>query len=336
MKWHITTLSDVLAVSNQSVEILDHRFYRQVAVQSYPKSLVVKGVKSGLDFPKKRQRLVLAGQFMISKFRAQKGFWGIVSSELDGAVAPSSYLTFDLHPDLDADYFATYLSTRAFKRAIIAASPTGGRLYLQHFKSIRIPLPPSEDQRQIAEVWQYGSAVLRHTAEMIASISDLKLGVGSDLFRNANPSWERKTLSACAAFARDTSIEYPLVVVSPDQILSATSLPAEGGIGIIPKGALDAQFLWHYLQMQKPALQAAFGGSKSGSDDALKGLSLPLPTLYEQRKITAVLQQHDEALARLRAEQTALRRFLDSLMHLVFTDAANWQDLQPALRNFLP
>src|SRR5690349_3002747 len=162
MNWPLASIGHILTVSTTSVDILDHRVYEQLAVQPYPKGVVLKAAKTGLDFPHKRKQRVRAGQFVISRFRAYRGLWGIVPPQFDGAVVSASYLTFDLHPDLNPDYFAAYLSTPALKQAVFLSARKSGRLYLQQFKDILIPMPPPQDQRSIAEAWQFGLATMSH------------------------------------------------------------------------------------------------------------------------------------------------------------------------------
>jgi len=322
MNWHPTPLGGVLRPSQTPITLLAHEVYKQAAVQPYPRGVVLKAVKQGFDFPRKRQKLLRAGQLVISQSRVHRRLWGMVPPELDGAVAAQEYLTFDLRPNLHPDFLSAYLATAAFRQAALAAC--GSRLNLRLFLEIPLPLPPLEEQRRAAELWQSAGAALAHTAEMLDSLVALKSGVAGSLFQNTNASWEHTTLGECAVIGADTPAGCRLWVIPPDQIVFGAAPAEDGAIGIRPGVALDSLFLYYYLESYKPALPS---GAKPGPDAILRAIPLPLPTLYEQRKIAAALQQHDEALAWLRAEQAALRRLVQGIMHYMFGLD------EPALRN---
>ncbi len=337
MTWASVTLADALRLAGTSVSIREEVRYKQLAIQPYPRGIVLKALKSGLEFPKKRQKLVRAGQFVISRLRVRRGIWGIVPPDLDGGVLSTHHLIFDLHPDLNADYFAAYLASPLFRRAAIAACSPHNRLLLPDFEAISLPLPPAETQTAIAEVWRCANAALVHTAAMVAAIADIKAGVASDLFRKINPSWEQKTLGQCAQIERGLSGKHALIFVAPDQIILGVEASGEpsNALGILPGIELDSRYLFYVLENQQQVLRDRLISASAHPENALRSFPLALPTLYEQRKIASVLQQHDETLLRLRAEQAALRKLTHGIMQLIFSDTLNMQQIIPMLRHFM-
>jgi hypothetical protein len=332
MNWPQTKLHDVLQLNSTSAVLDEHIVYKQAALQPYPRGMFLKAVKSGLDFPHKRQKQLQSGQFIISKQHARQRVWGLVPDEFDGAMAALGYLVFDIQPGLLVDYFAAYLSTVLFRQAAFAACSQHGYLNIQQFADISLPLPSSEDQYRVAELWKLAHTGLEQTREMLSAIAALKAGVGNELFSSANSSWEQRKLSECAQIGQERTANYALAVILPDQILLNTSLFGDSGVGVEPDFELDLHYLYYYLENQKSVLRAAANPAELKA--RLKTLSIPLPTLYEQRKIALAMQQHDEVLLRIRAEQTELRRLIDGVLYGIFNGSLDLREALPILQRF--
>jgi hypothetical protein len=333
VNWEWVALEQVLQLATTSIPIVESRSYLQVTVHPYPRGMVFKAQRSGLDFPKKQQLCFRAGQFVISKFRLRKSIWGLVPPDLDGAVAPHNYHAFNLAPKLDAGYLAAFLSTARFRRAAIAACSPKGRLVLAEFGAITLPLPDLDTQRQVAELYQQAQSALIYTAEMLTDIHAIKAGVAANLLSKINPSWERTTLGRLAVIGRDVWDEHLLSVAAPEQIKFGTG--DNGAVRIVPTLELDVQFLYYVLEIQQPSLRAALNGTSATLEDVLAGFPIHLPTLYEQRKIAAMLQEHDEVLLRLRLEQAALRKLVNGTIQLIFSGTLNLREAISMLQNFL-
>lgn len=333
MSWPQAYLGDVLSINPSPISILERELYKQASLKPYPRGIVLKTVKKGLDFPQKRQKMVQAGQFVISKSQVALKAWGIVPQALDGAVIAKKHLIFDLHVPLDPDYFAVYLSTPLFRRAAFSACSTYGSLNVQQFREIVFPLPTLDDQQRVVALWQHAHKALTHTAEMVASLQELRANILKDVFQKANPAWERKTLGEYALIGHDLTGNYPLSVAPPDQINLGAPLFDDGGIGIKPDVEVESPFLYYYLESQKTRLRELFEEKRPHVEAALRTLPLPVPTLYEQRKILTVMQQNDDALSQLHTEQTALRKLIQGIMHLIFNGSLNLQEASQLLQN---
>jgi restriction endonuclease S subunit len=332
MNWQQTALHDLLRINSAYTTLAEHVIYKQASLHPYPRGVVLKGAKHGLDFPHKKQKRIRSGQFVISKRHVHQKIWGIVPPELDEAIVALGYLVFDIQPHLSVDYFAAYLSTARFRQEAFAACSRQGYLNVQAFTDIPIPLPSVEDQQRIAELWKSAKVTLEHTREMLSSIVALKSGVASELFGTINSSWEHKKLADCARIGQDRANGDALTVIPPDQIVLGDSLFGESGVGIQPDFEVDRRYLYYYLESQKSVLRSALNTTEI--EARLKSLSLPLPTLYEQRKIAIAMQQHDEALLRIRAEHIELRKLMEGILHHIFNGTLDLQEALPILRHF--
>jgi restriction endonuclease S subunit len=323
VNWHWTTLNRVLQATTTPVLIADHLIYRQVTAQ--PNGVILKAVKSGLHFPRKRLRSVRAGQFIVSRLHASRGAFGVVPPELDEGVVTGDYLIFSISPDINPDYFAAYLTTSAFRRACQQASGPKGRLYIQQFRDIPVPIPTPGDQRHIADLWHATKEAQQHTLDMLSQMIAIRQGVASDWFRNVNPSWERTRLGDCATIGAPYR-ENLVYVLPPCEIVFNSDDAPEGGIGLAATPELDSYYLFYYLEFQKPALKTALSVPGTRAETVLSSMPFALPTLYEQRKIVGVLQQADEAVTRLRAESRALRRLTQGVLNAIFTGSIRVQE----------
>lgn len=94
---------------------------------------------------------------------------------------------------------------------------------------------------------------------------------------------------------------------------------ASDAIGVKPSAELDSQYLYYYLETQHNAPQFARRIAQHSPETVINGLDVVVPTLYEQRKIVTLLQQHDDVLHKLAIEQNELHHLTQSIMELVFS-----------------
>lgn len=318
----MTTFRQVLYPVEATTSIDEHRTYQRLTIRPYPAGVSVEALSSGLELSKGRHKVARAGQLLVAKIEATGRNFGIVPSALDGGVVARRYLTFDLQPDLRVDYFEAFLSTPVLRQASLGWYGENGRIILDQFHQTPIPLPDAHVQRLVVEVCSHAALAQVRTADMTTAITQLKSAVTRRLLNHSNPSWELRQLGDYAAISPQLTGDNVLVV-APDDLAFGSS--AVGGIGILPSAELDAEFLFYVLESRKPALPS--------SVEALRAFPLPLPTLYEQRKIAVVLRQHDAALARLNQEEAALRVFTEGMMHTIFTGTLDAGLLKAIIRS---
>ena len=318
MKWVLNPLADVLKISDVYVDLRDQNQYQYAVLHSYPRGLVLEVKKTGARFKGKQHQIVQTGQFVISSVGMEQRQWGIVPSELDEAVIHRSVLCFDIHPRLNPNYFAAYLATHQFNEKVLDARTRGGKLDIRHFMAIKMPCPPPEDQQRIAEIWAYTLSALHHTMDAYKSITELKSDVAADLFRTLSSKWEPKRLGSLVTVGCDEDVLYP-VYMAPDGQVYQDRPHISDVIGVRPSAEVDSQFLYYYLETQHYAPQFASRIAQHSPETVINGLEVVVPTLYEQRKIVTLLQQHDDALHKLAIEQNELQHLTQSIMELVFS-----------------
>lgn len=151
------TLESVLAKTAEWADINPGETYKQVTVRLWGKGVVLRGEVEGSAVAAGRQRVVRAGQFILSRIDARNGALGLVPVELDGAIVTNDFPSFAVdHERLMPAYLAWLSKTNDFVRLCQAASEgTTNRVRLQEdrFLAMTIPLPSlGEQQRIVARI----------------------------------------------------------------------------------------------------------------------------------------------------------------------------------------
>ncbi len=319
MIWDCVPLHDVLHISKTFASTTEQASYQYAILASYPVGLRSKGRKQGTDFRGKRLQVIHSGQFVISRTRIQPRHWALVQPEFDSALVHHTTLCFDLHTDLNKNYFAAYLGTSLFDQAASLAQTKQGRLDLRRFGRIMVPLPPPDEQQRIAEIWQYASKTLQHTADMYKSITEVKNGVANELFKRTNTKWKTKPFLDCVTFGHDRSSSYPLYVSTNGKLLRTPPDSENHPVGLIPDEDIDPHFLFYFLGHQKHVLHTAFPDQHYNFNLTFGTLRIPIPAIYEQRKIVTLFQQHDDVLHKLKIEHNALLHLVQGMMQQIFS-----------------
>lgn len=91
----LVPLGDVLVRADEPAALVPDREYHEVTIKLWGKGVVSRGKVRGGDVATGR-RFVRAGQFILSKIDARNGAFGIVPSELDGAIVSNDFPSFSL------------------------------------------------------------------------------------------------------------------------------------------------------------------------------------------------------------------------------------------------
>jgi len=91
---------------------------------------------------------------------------------------------------------------------------------------------------------------------------------------------------------------------------------------------IDGSYLFHFLHSQRPQLQAmGRGGTQMNIGQAdLKALQVPLPSMSEQKRIAAILDQADAVRAKRRQVLAHLDSLSRSILRDMFGDPGEWPD----------
>ena len=149
--WPIVTLGRVLQQRKEFVGVDDLQTYKRCRVQLHAQGVVIRDVVTGAQIKTKKQQVCRAGEFLVAEIDAKVGGFGIVPSELDGAIVSSHYFLFQidgnqLHPE-----FLNYLiRTPSFRDQVSAQGSTNyAAIRPDNVLGYTLPLPPVAEQRRI-------------------------------------------------------------------------------------------------------------------------------------------------------------------------------------------
>jgi type I restriction enzyme S subunit len=114
---------------------------------------------------------IAAGQIVMNRMRAAIGMFGIASEP--GLVSPD-YAVLEPRVALDPNYFLRVFKTpaagtvfRVESKGLGTGSSGFMRLYTDRFGTIKLPVPPEREQRQIFEGIVESTLELEHAAERV-------------------------------------------------------------------------------------------------------------------------------------------------------------------------
>lgn len=120
----------------------------------------------------KRQHVVHAGQFIMSKIDARNGAYGIVPEELDGAVVTNDFPLFDVDTSKIIPLFLVLVSTTDrfvdFARKCSSGTTNRKRIDIDAFLNQKIPLPSVDEQEYIIRQYCGATEIVKKIEEKIA------------------------------------------------------------------------------------------------------------------------------------------------------------------------
>lgn len=153
--WRVSPLGELLDKSEEWIYLNQLETYKEITVRLWGRGVVLRGQRNGSELSGNRRLRVRTNQFILSRIDARNGAFGLIPHELDGAVVSNDFPVYNVIEDkLLPEYLGWLCRTKPFIEACEQASEgTTNRIRLQEekFVSIRIPLPPVSEQRQIIE-----------------------------------------------------------------------------------------------------------------------------------------------------------------------------------------
>jgi type I restriction enzyme S subunit len=173
-KYPMARIGSFLVKSRDVIEVQDHIEYKQVTIKINNGGVVPRkngeAIK-GLDIGTKRQHVVHAGQFIMSKIDARNGAYGIVPKELEGAIVTNDFPVFDVDTEKMHPLFLVLISTTEnfieFARKCSSGTTNRKRINIDAFLNQQIPLPSIKEQEDIVK--EYHTA-LKETKTIEAKI----------------------------------------------------------------------------------------------------------------------------------------------------------------------
>lgn len=176
-KYPMAKIGSFLVKSGDTIEVQDDVEYKQITLKINNGGVVprnngatLKGSKIGT----KRQHVVHAGQFIMSKIDARNGAYGIVPKELEGAIVTNDFPVFDVDTKRIIPQFLVLVSTTnkfiEFARKCSSGTTNRKRIDIDAFLNQQIPLPSIEEQEKILEDYD---ELINHASKKQADILSL-------------------------------------------------------------------------------------------------------------------------------------------------------------------
>jgi type I restriction enzyme, S subunit len=152
-RWPTARLGEVLRRSAETTELRADIDYREVTVRLWGKGVALRGIVSGAAVAASRRFVAREGQFILSRIDARNGAFGLVPTELEGAIVTNDFPVFALNAERLLPEFLGWMSrTAGFTEMCHRASEgTTNRVRLQEekFLALEIAVPPLAEQRRI-------------------------------------------------------------------------------------------------------------------------------------------------------------------------------------------
>lgn len=159
-KYPMARIGSFLVKSKDTIEVQDDVEYKQVTIKINNGGVVPRNNGEtifGSKIGTKRQHVVHAGQFIMSKIDARNGAYGIVPEELDGAIVTNDFPVFDVDTSKIVPQFLVLVSTTEkfveFARKCSSGTTNRKRIDIDAFLNQQIPLPSIAEQEVILEAY---------------------------------------------------------------------------------------------------------------------------------------------------------------------------------------
>lgn len=175
----MTPIGYIIQKCSKSIIIEDDKCYKQITLKTNGGGAVLRDIKQGKDIGTKKQYVVSAGQFIMSKIDARNGAFGVICDNLDGAVVTADFPVFDVVKEKVIPEYLSLISTTApfvrFAQSCSKGTTNRQRIDVNLFLSQKIPLPSLVKQEEMislyndsigqAEVLEKQSFIVEHSIE---------------------------------------------------------------------------------------------------------------------------------------------------------------------------
>jgi type I restriction enzyme S subunit len=150
-RWPKVTLDEVLHYRKDFIHIDDTEKYKRCRVQLHAQGIVLRDTVIGADIKTKRQQVCRTGVFLIAEIDAKHGGFGLVPTELDGAIVSSHYFLFEIDDSqLERRFLDYFCRTPDFRGQVEAQGSTNyAAIRPTDVLNYSIPLPSLNAQQAI-------------------------------------------------------------------------------------------------------------------------------------------------------------------------------------------
>lgn len=159
-KYSMAKIGSFLKKSKDQIEIQDDAEYKQVTVKINNGGVIARNdgqLKRGSEIGTKRQTVVHAGQFIVSKIDARNGAFGVIPDDLEGAIVTNDFPVFDVDSSKILPQFMVLISTTPqfveFARKCSSGTTNRKRIDINMFLMQSIPLPKVQEQIKIIKAY---------------------------------------------------------------------------------------------------------------------------------------------------------------------------------------
>ncbi len=146
----LTKIGEFLKRSKIPIDIEDDVHYNRVTIRINHNGVSLRDSEIGKKIGTKKQFILKAGQFIVSKIDARYGAFGIAPIEVDNTIITGNFWAYDVDTDLiNIDWFNQFTNSPAFYEVCErASSGITHRKYLDEkfFLNYQILLPSVEEQ----------------------------------------------------------------------------------------------------------------------------------------------------------------------------------------------
>jgi type I restriction enzyme S subunit len=146
-------LGDFLIRSKIPVDIEDNKQYKRVTIRTKHQGVSVRDFEIGSKIGTKKQFILKAGQFVLSKIDAMYGAFGIAPDEVDGAIITGNFWAYDYDKNMVSIEWLNHFTNSPDFYDLCRRASTGitHRKYLDEdfFLSYEVNLPDIDEQNNL-------------------------------------------------------------------------------------------------------------------------------------------------------------------------------------------
>ena len=139
----------------RSENIDNDKTYKRVTVKINNNGVILRNIEKGINIGTKKQFVAKSGQFIISKIDARNGAFGIIPSNLDGAIVTNDFPLFDVNENKINPHFLLLITTTKefikFAQSCSSGTTNRQRMDIDLFLNQKIPLPTITEQNKIVD-----------------------------------------------------------------------------------------------------------------------------------------------------------------------------------------
>ena len=154
-KYPLVQIKEFLTRNKTAITVQDEITYQRVTIRVRNGGVIPRDEIKGTEIGTKKQFLVSAGQFILSKIDARNGAMGIIPEKLNGAIVTQDFLAYDIDTTkINPQYLVLVSTTKQFIdfcQSCSSGTTNRQRVDEDKFLNIQIPCPSLAKQNKLVE-----------------------------------------------------------------------------------------------------------------------------------------------------------------------------------------